>query len=349
MKTIINFCIFLFSSISIFAQDTPIWSDEFDLDTVDAAKWNFDIGNGSGGWGNNELQYYTSRPENAKIENGVLIITALKESYNGYNYTSARINTKLKAYWKYGRIEMSAKLPKGRGVWPAFWMLPEQKVYGTSYWPDNGEIDIMEYVGYNPGIVYGSVHTDQNYGANSVTRSITYSGVEDNFHVFAIEWTPDMIKFYVDNYYYANYARSGRTWNYWPFDQNFFVLLNLAIGGNWGGAQGIDDAIFPQTYQIDYVRVYDLGVSAINDFVTNKEKISISPNPNKGNFKLYIEDSNLKNNRVSVYDSNGKMVVSPVNCKTGYSDFNLNQLDPGIYLLMIQNNQESRTIKFLKE
>jgi len=349
MRNYFYLTILILSTLSSFGQvGQLVWSDEFDSGTINTSKWNFDIGNGAGGWGNNEKQYYTNRPENVKIENGVLIITALKESYNGFAYTSARLHTKNKAFWKYGRIEMRAKLPKGRGTWPAFWMLPEQQLYGYNYWPDNGEIDIMEYVGYDPSVIHGSVHTHQNYGANSVTRTMTYYGVEDDFHVFAIEWTPDFIKFYVDTYYYGNYYRSGLAWNYWPFDQNFFMLLNLAIGGNWGGALGIDDSIFPQTYQIDYVRVYDLNLTGVDEILPVESKISVSPNPTNGNFKLYIEDSNLTDSEVSIYDTMGNVVVSSINCKSGYTDFYLNHLKPGIYFIRIQNDQTSRSIKIVK-
>ncbi len=334
--------------LSFGQKNLLVWSDEFDLDTVNAANWNFDIGNGTNGWGNNESQYYTNRPQNVKIDSGILVITALKESYNGYQYTSARLHTKNKAYWKYGRIEMRAKLPKGRGTWPAFWMLPQQQIYGSNYWPDNGEIDIMEYVGYEPSVVHGTVHTHENYGGSSISRTITYYGVENDFHVYAIEWTPEIIRFYVDSYYYGSYQKLGHAWNYWPFDQNFFLLLNFAIGGNWGGAQGIDNTIFPQTYKIDYVRVYDMNLNNIHGSNSNTDEIYVSPNPSQGNFKLYINNPNQNDYQVSIFDAIGNQVIPPVKCKSGESGFEINNLKPGIYFLRIQNKEVSKTIKIVK-
>lgn len=326
-----------------------LWSDEFDADTLNTDNWNYDIGNGSSGWGNNELEYYTSRPENIKVENGKLIITARYESYNGYNYTSARIHTKHKAYFGYGRIEMSAKLPKGRGTWPAFWMLPEYVVYGSNYWPDNGEIDIMEYVGYQPSLVFGSVHTNQNYGGNSVTNKITYYGVENDFHTYAIEWTYDTIRYYVDTYLYGTYKRSGRDWHYWPFDQNFFILLNFAVGGNWGGAQGVDNTIFPQTYEIDYVRVYDLGYHVgVSSSDLNNTGISIYPNPTSSFVDVKLTENSSGIFQISVYDIQGRMVIPPSKYQGTGCTLNLSKLNAGIYFLKVINNSNTGIYKILK-
>lgn len=347
MRTFYIIILLIIASKFSFGQNQLVWSDEFDGTTVNTANWNFDIGTGSGGWGNNESQYYTSRPENVKVENGKLIITALLENYGGKSYTSARLNTKAKIFTKYGRIEMRAKLPKGRGTWPAFWMLPEQQLYGTNYWPDNGEIDIMEYVGYQPGIIHGSVHTHENYGGNSITRTITYSGVEDDFHVYAIEWASDMIKFYVDSYYYGNYYRSGQSWNYWPFDQNFFILINLAIGGNWGGAEGIDNTIFPQTYEIDYVRIYSLPTD-VKTIDLNKD-LSIFPNPTTDKVQLNIQNMNDAEYQVVVYDLMGKVVIPQSTYRGNNSQIDLKELKSGLYFINVTMDKESRTFKVIKE
>lgn len=341
---------FLFTiSISVKGQHQLIWSDEFDGETLNPDYWNYDIGNGSSGWGNNELEYYTSRPENIKIENGKLIITARYESYSGFNYTSARINTKHKKYFGYGRIEMSAKLPKGRGTWPAFWMLPEYVVYGSTYWPDNGEIDIMEYVGYLPSVVHGSVHTNENYGSNSVTSKITYYGVENDFHTYAVEWTYDTIRYYVDSYMYGSYKRSGRDWHYWPFDQNFFILLNFAVGGNWGGAQGVDNTIFPQTYEIDYVRVYDLGYNVgVSENSLNNLNTKLYPNPTTDYIDIQINDNPSGVFQISVYDIQGRQVIPTTNYQNSSGTVNLSKLNAGIYFLKVLNANKTGTFKIVK-
>lgn len=348
IKMRIFFFLFAFISFAIPSTgQTLVWSDEFDGDALNTSYWNYDLGNGASGWGNNELEYYTSRPENIKVENGKLIITARNESYSGYNYTSARIHTKNKAYWKYGRIEMKAKLPKGKGTWPAFWMLPQQQLYGSNYWPDNGEIDIMEYVGYQPGFIYGSVHTHQNYGGNSVTGHIEYSGVEDDFHVYAIEWTEDNIKYYVDSYYYTHYYRPVDQWNYWPFNQNFFILLNFAVGGNWGGAQGVDNTIFPQTYEIDYVRVYSLATDAETTDL-DKLNISVFPNPTDRFINISMKNNLDKDYLVTVYDLLGRIVVTPEIYREDDAQIDLQNLNAGIYILKVNQNNSTKTFKIIK-
>jgi beta-glucanase (GH16 family) len=339
----------IFWSIRMSGQYTElVWSDEFDIDTVDAAKWNFEIGNGASGWGNNEKEYYTNHPENAHIENGKLIITALKENFDGFQYTSARLQTKNKGHWKYGRIEMMAKIPHGKGTWPAFWMMPQQQNYGSNLWPDNGEIDIMEYVGYVPGVIYGTVHVNKNYGGNAVSGSISYSGVENNPHVFAIEWSPDSIKWYVDSYMYATYLRAGRNWQYWPFDKDFYIIINLAIGGNWGGAQGIDNTIFPQTFEIDYIRVYR---SLNADIIVNNwdsGNIFVSPNPVKEKLRIAIRENNIKDARVAVFDLTGKEMVSPILCTAQNTEIDFSKFASGTYLVMLWNKDQRRSYKILK-
>jgi beta-glucanase (GH16 family) len=257
MKKILVPIVLLFLVTYLKSQEMKlVWSDEFDGTKVNTEKWNFETGNGVKGWGNHEKQYYTNRPENVHIENGILKITAVKDSFEGFQYTSTRMHTKNKGFWKYGRIESRIKLPIGRGVWPAFWMLPQNHNYGTLDWPDNGEIDIMEYVGYMPGKIFGTVHTNKNFGGNGVGKNIEYPKVENDFHVFAISWNADSINWYFDNTMYSTYYRQERDWHFWPFDKDFYCILNFAVGGDWGGAKGIDKSIFPQTYEIDYVRVY---------------------------------------------------------------------------------------------
>jgi beta-glucanase (GH16 family) len=213
---------------------------------------------GGHGWGNNELQYYTeAREENARVGGGVLTIEARRESYQGSDYTSARLITKNKGDWLYGRFEIRAKLPEGRGTWPAVWMLPTDWVYGG--WPRSGEIDIMEHVGYDQNRIHATIHTEDfnHMKGTQVGNSIMASNVAEEFHVYAMEWRPDRIDAFLDGERYFTVTDTGGGIGAWPFDQRFHLLLNIAVGGNWGGVEGVDPSVFPQTMEVDYVRVYE--------------------------------------------------------------------------------------------
>lgn len=232
-----------------------VWSDEFNTDGLpDSTKWNYDTG--GHGWGNNEAEYYTARrPENARVENGCLIIEARKEKWENKEYTSARLVTKGKGDWKYGRIEVRAKLPEGRGGWPAIWAL------GSAYpmkWPDDGEIDIMEEVGFDPGVIHASIHCKKynHVIGTQKTAVITVPDYMSAFHVYAMEWNADNVSIFVDDQKYFSFRNEHSGYDAWPFDRPIHLLLNIAIGGNWGGKKGIDDSIFPQRMLVDYVRVY---------------------------------------------------------------------------------------------
>lgn len=259
-----------------------VWSDEFNYTGLPASdKWGYDVG--GHGWGNNELQYYTNaRPENARVENGNLIVEARKEQYEGSEYTSARLVSRFKGDWRYGRIEAYAKLPSGRGTWPAIWMLPTNWVYGD--WPKSGEIDIMEYVGYDPGVVHGSIHTEAYNHVLGTQKTATFSvpDAETAFHLYALEWTAEKIDIYVDNNKYFTFTNEHKDYKTWPFDQLFHLILNIAVGGNWGGAQGVDPNIWPQKMYVDYVRVYqyvdesELKVSGPEYVTPNQTGISFS-------------------------------------------------------------------------
>lgn len=245
-------------------QDPPkrgwnlIWFDEFNYTGLpDSSKWGYD--EGGKGWGNHELEYYTAkRLENARVEDSVLVIEARKEKWSNREYTSARLVSRNKGDWTYGRFEIRAKLPSGKGTWPAIWMLPTKWTYGNGGWPDNGEIDIMEYVGYDKAKVHGSTHSKAYYWRiNTQKTAITdVPDAETEFHVYAMEWSKDKIEMFVDTTKYFTFINEGKGWEVWPFDKDFHMILNLAIGGDWGGVQGIDDSIFPQKLLIDYVRVY---------------------------------------------------------------------------------------------
>jgi beta-glucanase (GH16 family) len=250
-----------------------IWSDEFDKPgTPDPDKWSYE----QGFIRNNEDQLYTKdRPENARVENGMLIIEARKEHFDnpGFNpkekgagwvrrnratteYTSASLTTRGKASWTYGRIEVRAKLPSGRGVWPAIWMLGTNT--SSVGWPAGGEIDIMEFVGFDPGVIHANIHVKKyNHMHNNGKGSqVTIPDASNAFHVYALEWDSQHLDFLVDDKVYFTYTNEQTGTDAWPFDKGQYLILNLAIGGSWGGQQGIDDKIFPQKYYIDYVRVY---------------------------------------------------------------------------------------------
>ena len=263
MKTGFLFLIIIIVSLSASAQTKwqLVWSDEFEYTGLpDPAKWGYDVG--GHGWGNKELQFYTKeRKENARVKNGHLIIEARREEWEGRQYTSARLISKGKGDWTYGRIEVSAKLPSGSGTWPAIWMLPTGWKYGR--WPSSGEIDIMEHVGFDPDIVHASVHT-KSYNHNINTHKTAKTRVPNarsGFNVYAIEWDAQEIRAYINQQHYFTFKNERLTnpaadFKEWPFDKPFHLLLNIAVGGTWGGQQGVDDRVWPQRMEVDYVRVY---------------------------------------------------------------------------------------------
>ncbi|MBU1347974.1 MAG: glycoside hydrolase family 16 protein [Alphaproteobacteria bacterium] len=237
-----------------------VWADEFSTQGLpDPGLWSYDTHANPTGWYNNERQYYSAdRPENARVEDGRLIITARRETLDlpdsgGQAYTSARLIST--GGWTYGRYEVRAKIPCGRGSWPAIWMLPVD----LETWPMDGEIDIMEHVGHNPGIVHGTVHTDAYNHVAGTQRGaeIAVPDACDAFHRYQVDWTPDAVVFSIDDRAYYRFDNDGAgDKSTWPFDVPFHMILNVAVGGDWGGAEGIDDTAFPQTMQIDYVRVF---------------------------------------------------------------------------------------------
>ncbi len=267
---LIVFITTVLSSTIGFTQEIPaaikkyeelVWSDEFSKEgPPDTSKWGYDEGDGCPqmcGWGNNELQYYTAhRSQNARQQNGFLILEAHREPMQTRAYSSARLVSKHKGDWTYGRIEVRAKLPAGTGVWPAIWMLPTDWAYGQ--WPQSGEIDIMEFVGYLPDSLFGSIHTERfnHLIGTQVTKGIYSSTLSRDFHVYAIEWEEDRIDFYFDDLLYQSFRNNGEGPPSWPFDRDFHLILNIAVGGNWGGKMGVDESIWPQKMLIDYVRVY---------------------------------------------------------------------------------------------
>jgi beta-glucanase (GH16 family) len=231
-----------------------VWGDEFDTGSLpDLNKWRYELG--GSGWGNNELQNYTARSQNARIENGKLVIEARRENFSGNAYTSARLKSIQSS--TYGRFEISAKLPTGRGTWPAIWMLyAPPGAYGG--WPNSGEMDIMEHVGFDQEVIHATVHTqDFNHiRGTQVGSQVRWRGVSTTFNVYALEWEPDSLRFFINDTPYFTFPRNGRGNSAYPFNQPFQMILNIAIGGNWGGAQGVDTTIFPQRMEVEYVRTY---------------------------------------------------------------------------------------------
>ncbi|MBN1599843.1 MAG: family 16 glycosylhydrolase [Bacteroidales bacterium] len=274
MKTrIIILNVFVVLCLHISGQWTLQWSDEFDYTGApDPDDWNTEIW--TPGWVNEELQAYTDRSENVRVENGILIIEARRDFWNDYEYTSARIQTSHKHDALYGRIEVKAILPEGRGTWPAIWMLPSDWVYGG--WPTCGEIDIMEHVGYDPGVIHASIHTESyNHTINTqVTEQITVSDFNTAYHVYALEWTPTDIKMFVDDTHYFTFINEETGYREWPFDKPFHVILNIAVGGTWGGARGVDRRIWPQQMVVDYVRFYEGDFGTDNTAPTTPVNLS---------------------------------------------------------------------------
>lgn len=237
-----------------------VLEDDFTTDgPLDSNLWNFDIGNGAAqgipGWGNNELQYYTDRPENVVVEDGMLKITAREESFQGASFTSARIQTKGKFQQKYGRFEARIQLPWGQGLWPAFWMLGDDN-NGAEVWPQIGEIDIMENRGSEPTIISSAVHGPGYSGGNSITKpyELENDRFDTGFHIFGIEWAENYVNFYVDDVLYNQITPDDVTGE-WVFNDEFYIIINVAVGGTFGGPPNAQ-TVFPQEMLVDYVRVY---------------------------------------------------------------------------------------------
>lgn len=242
----------LLTGFTLYAQERKlVWEDNFDGATLNNEVWNFELGDGCPnlcGWGNNELQIYTQ--DNHELKDGLLTIRTRHE--NGV-YSSSKINTQGKREFQYGKIEVKAKLPTGKGLWPAFWMLGSNiKEVG---WPLCGEIDILEYVGKEPETIFTTLHTSDSHGSSINTRKDVVQGIEDGFHIYSIDWTKDKIDFYIDNKLFYSFLPKNKSVEVWPFDQPFYMILNVAIGGNFGGTV-VDNSVFPQEFVIDYVRVY---------------------------------------------------------------------------------------------
>lgn len=276
MKIILIFLI-LIPTISYGTTNTKlVWSDEFNYTGLpDPEKWTFVSGDLK--W-SNDKQFYT-KDRNAWVEDGILKITAKKESYHTNRYTSAMLRSRDKGDWTYGRVEVRARLPEGKGTHAAIWMKPTIEKYGQGF--KSGEIDIMEAVGFEPERIYGGVHTEKFnlFKENSKGNNIVIKDAHKNYHVYAVDWNEERIDFYVDDVLYFSYLNEHNSEDTWPFNIDFFLYLNLAIGSDWASMKGIDDSIFPQTFEIDYVRVYKSeDYSGTNSYIKrNSKEVLLNP------------------------------------------------------------------------
>lgn len=251
MKKILGFVLLSQLCFSQKQDRTLVWEENFNGNSLNESVWNFQLGDGCPelcGWGNAEKQIYTKT--NHTIANGILSITAKKDNSS---YSSTRITTKGKKEFQYGRIEARAKLAVGTGIWPAFWMLGSNS--SKVGWPKCGEIDILEYVGKEPNTIFTSLHTQDSHGNTINTKKTVIETIEDGFHIYAIEWSKDSIEFFVDDTLVYTFNPQQKNESIWPFNQSFYFIINVAIGGNFGGPT-IDDSIFPQQFDIDYIKVY---------------------------------------------------------------------------------------------
>jgi beta-glucanase (GH16 family) len=318
-----------------------VWSDEFDYNGLpDNAKWGYDTGTGQNGWGNNELEYYTfKKTENVRVENGTLMITARKEKTGTKNYSSVRLISKNKGDWLYGRFEIAAKIPKGKGIWPAIWMLPTDWKYGG--WPASGEIDIMENVGFEPNTIHFTIHAEGSDKGATATLTDPYT----KFVVYSLEWYENHMDFYADTQKVFTYKNDGTGYKMWPFDKRFHILLNVAVGGNWGGQQGVDTGIFPQQMIIDYVRVFQLDTihnssryEQIQSCHLSKEEQIIFKNGHLRVRLLKSEYTSLK-----IYSISGDIIANLTNLmKAPFIDIPIN-LSPGSFILQFNNRTMNYT------
>lgn len=257
----LNYTDDLFGDRDTVGSGELIWADEFNgSGSPSEENWTYDIGHGNNGWGNNEVQYYTDKQKNVRLEEGKLVIEALKE---GEQWTSARIKTQGKRTFKYVTVKARAKLPKGSGTWPAIWMLGSDIT--EVGWPACGEIDIMEHVGKNPGMVHSALHTPSSHGDTQNVSQRKVPDFDEAFHVYEVEWTPERISFSIDGVEFYSYEPTEKNARTWPYNDRFFIIMNIAMGGNWGSdpqyesdglKNGIDPDLNKARMEVDYIRVY---------------------------------------------------------------------------------------------
>lgn len=311
----------------------PVWCSEFDEDGLPSNDyWGYDTEGNSWGWGNNELQFYTEHDlDNAYVKDGILSIEALREDREGKDYTSARLISKYRGDWEYARIQVKAKMPSGRGTWPAIWMLPSEWRYGD--WPHSGEIDIMEYVGYDPGVVHGTIHTGAyNHGLGTqIGFSKDVPDAEEAFHLYEMIWEPGRIVLMIDGEQYAYFGFNPdsnigiENSEAWPFDQPFHLLLNVAVGGDWGGAQGVNDEAFPTKMEVDYVRVYQKDYAGMSEEAPSEPTDIEMAQSTSESVRIHWDKSS---HDVAVHEYD-VFVDNELVGSTTLNAFNIEDLDPG--------------------
>lgn len=319
-KSLTLMALLLFTSKQVSISQTMVWSDEFDYTGLpDDTKWDYDVM--TPGTVNNELQNYTyKRLENSRVENGSLVIEARNDNYLGYQYSSARLVTRGKGDWLYGRVEVKAMLPAGTGSWPAIWMLPTDWVYGG--WPNSGEIDIMEHVGKDPGVIHASTHCKNYYFVtnNQKTATINVPDFATAYHVYAMEWSPSKIDVYVDNTLYFTSTNENTTWASWPFNERFHLILNIAVGGDWGGR--VDNRSLPWQMKIDYVRVYSYTAPADNQAPPTPTSLVAAPSSSSATLTWEPCLDNYAIKQYEIY--NGTQLVGT----TIYPNYTITGLNP---------------------
>lgn len=351
MKTIITIIILLLTFNLYAQQEMLVWSDEFEIPGApDPTKWNYDLG--AGGWGNNEIQNYTNNSANSRVENGKLIINAVKW---GTNWTSARLNGNNRFEFKYGRVIFRAKLPVGSGTWPALWMLGEN--FTTAIWPACGEIDVMEHVGKTPGMIHCSIHTPSSFGATINTAQKMVSSYNTAFHDYQVRWKYNKIEFLVDSLLVYTYSPSVRNASTWPFDKPFFIIMNIAMGGNFGSdpkyesgglKNGIDPSLTSATMEVEYVRVYQypnsIDDSKGENLVPGAGKDLFIPNPCDGYVKFNADFINPV--LATFRDIHGNEV-----CQTHVSsqsrDLDISFLPRGLYFVSLRTENKVYTQKLV--
>jgi beta-glucanase (GH16 family) len=343
MKALIIFALIWFAQNCYAQQDMLVWSDEFDgTGLPDPANWSYDLGNS--GWGNNEIQNYTNQIQNVRQEGGVLVIEALK---TGNAWTSARVLSNNKFEFTYGRIVFRAKLPVGIGTWPALWMLGEN--ISEAGWPACGEIDVMEHVGKDPGVIHGSIHSSSSYNNTINTGTQYISNLNTEFHLYEVKWKSDRIEFSIDSALYYTYNPAVNNSNTWPFNKPFFIIMNIAMGGNWGSdpqyetdglKNGIDPALTSAHMEIDYVRVYEsqshpfgLDVSKVDNNQADVDGIILFPNPSHGMVRITLPHGNTAKGTVS--DTLGKEVML-FQAENNTNEIDLSKLAKGTYQIILQ-------------
>jgi len=344
--------IFLYAVINSYSQEEVlVWSDEFSGSYApDASNWGYDTG--AGGWGNREVQTYTTQIQNARQEGGLLIIEAVK---TGNTWTSARLLTNNKHEFKYGRFVWRARLPVGSGTWPALWLLGEN--FGSAGWPGCGEIDVMEHVGKDPGWVQSAVHTPSSYGNTVNFKKKFIATANSEFHVYQLNWTYEKLEFSVDSVLMYTYKPAVRNTSTWPFDKPFFLIMNVAMGGNMGSdpqyetgglKNGIDPTLTSARMEIDYVRVYQYP-NGINENLpvdkgSKEVKPFIFPNPSSGKVNITLPAGSPATGYL--YDCLGQQVLQmeltkPVN------EVDLTSVGKGVYCIVLQTDEKKYTSKLI--